>query len=71
MARTAAAGRGGEGGDLPDGVIPLRPENQDPRAGCTVTGCLWVVVVFFAVALIALVIGLAVRMWITPSLPRI
>lgn len=65
--------RGGEGWEreeLPDGVIPLRPETRDQRAGCTVTGCLYFVVILFAVALIALVVGLAVRMWITPAMPR-
>jgi hypothetical protein len=65
-----AAGRGEEEHDLPDGVIPFPPETREERAGCTVTGCLYLVVVLFALALIALVVGLAVRMWITPALPR-
>lgn len=56
--------------DLPEGVIPLRAEKGEGKAGCTVTGCLYFVVLLFAVALVALVVGLAVRMWITPAIPR-
>lgn len=56
--------------ELPDGVIPLHPEARRERAGCRVTGCLYGVVFLFAILLIALVVGLAVRMWITPAVPR-
>jgi hypothetical protein len=60
-----------EGGDdLPQGVLPLPRTTKDPGAGCRVTGCLYGVSLLFALALIALVIGLMVRMWITPSMPR-
>lgn len=63
---------GGDDFEVPDGVIPLHPERKPERAGCGVTGCLYGVVILFAVALIALIIGLAVRMWITPAvMPRI
>lgn len=43
----------------------------EERAGCTVTGCLYAAAILFAVALVALVIGLVVRVWITPPMPRI
>ena len=69
MAETRA-GSGREGDELPDGVIPLHPEARKAPSGCLVTGCLNSVVVLFAILLIALLIGLAVRMWITPSMPR-
>lgn len=65
-----AESRGGDEHELPDGVIPLRREPVDPRPGCRLTGCLYGMVVLFAVALVALVVGLLVRMWITPSMPR-
>lgn len=62
----------GDDYELPDGVIPLRPESgRSERAGCRVTGCLYGVVVLFAIALVALVVGLLVRMWITPALPQV
>jgi hypothetical protein len=67
-----ADARGNDEYELPDGVIPLRPEgDRSERAGCRVTGCLYGVVVLFAIALLALVVGLLVRMWITPAVPRI
>ncbi len=62
--------RGEDEHELPDGVIPLRREAADPRPGCRLTGCLYGMVVLFAVALAALLVGLLVRMWVTPSLPR-
>jgi hypothetical protein len=59
----------GREAELPDGVIPLGAA-ESQRSACAVTGCLYAVTVFFAVALIALVVGLAIRMWITPVMPR-
>jgi hypothetical protein len=69
MANGGRRGRGGES-ELPDGVVPLPREADDRPAGCTVVGCLYGVSILFAILLIALVVGLAVRMWITPSMPR-
>jgi hypothetical protein len=69
MAERGEEGRDPGAEELPDGFIPL-PRERDPRAGCRVTGCLYGMVILFAVLLIVLVIGLAVRMWITPAMPR-
>jgi hypothetical protein len=69
--RMRGDGGGEDEGGLPDGVIPLRREPPPSRwTGCGVTGCLGSVTVLFAILLIALLIGLAVRMWITPAMPR-
>ena len=60
-----------EPGDLPPGVKPIPPEAYKGPGGCGFTGCMYAVMIFAAIALVLLVIGLLTRQWIVPPVvPR-
>ena len=54
---------------LPDGVIPLPREPVRGPGGCGFVGCMNGVMIFFAVALVVMLIVLAFRIWIAPPPP--
>lgn len=58
--------------EAPDGMPemkPIPPEMYKGPGGCGFTGCMYAMMVFFAVALVLLVIGLLTREWIVPLTP--
>ena len=60
------AGEGGEWTDLSRGMKPIPPEYYRGPGGCGFTGCMYAIMVFAAIALVLLVIGLLTREWIVP-----
>jgi hypothetical protein len=54
--------------DLPDGVVPL-PREGRPPGGCGLRGCLYGMVVLFALLLLALVVIALLRPWPRPVVP--
>ena len=63
--------RDGVDAEMPDGARPLPPEFRKGPGGCGFTGCMYGVMVLFAVALILLLIALFTRIWITTPMPRV
>ncbi|HEX6911114.1 MAG TPA: hypothetical protein VF142_12000 [Longimicrobium sp.] len=45
---------------------PIPPEMYRGPGGCGFTGCMWAVMIFAALALVLLVVGLLTREWIVP-----
>lgn len=45
---------------------PIPPEMYKGPGGCGFTGCMYAIMVFAAIALVLLVIGLLTREWIVP-----
>lgn len=69
MAETDETRAGGDRdlpGDLPEGTKPIPPEMYKGPGGCGFTGCMYAVMIFAALALVLLVIGLLTREWIVP-----
>lgn len=60
-----------EDGGPPEGARPLPPEFRKGPGGCGFTGCMYGVMVLFALALILLLIALFTRIWITTPMPRV
>ena len=57
--------------ELPEGVKAIPPEAYQRPGGCGFTGCMYAVMIFAAIALLLLVIGLLTRQWIVPTVnPR-
>ncbi len=58
------------GGDAPADEMPefkpIPPEMYKGPGGCGFTGCMYAVMIFAALALTLLVIGLLTREWMTP-----
>lgn len=52
--------------NLPDGIVKLPPEPQSSEPGCGLRGCLYGVMVLFALLLAAMVIIALFRVWHTP-----
>ena len=48
---------------------PATGVDATPPGGCGFTGCMWMVMIVFAVLLALLVFGLLTRVWIAPPLP--
>lgn len=65
------SGAGEPGGARPRRVVPVREvdfrEMEKGPGGCGLTGCLYGMVGFFALLLIAMVVILLTRVWITPA----
>lgn len=55
--------------DLPE-MKPIPPEMYKGPGGCGFTGCMYILMIFAAVALALLVLGLLTREWIVPVVPR-
>lgn len=51
--------------DLPDGIIPLPPE-EEPRTGCGLLGCLYGTMIVFSLLLLAMVALALLRRWQVP-----
>lgn len=49
---------------------PIPPEMYKGPGGCGFTGCMYTVMIFAALALALLIIGLLTREWIVPVVPR-
>lgn len=57
--------------ELPPGMKPIPPEAYKGPGGCGFTGCMYAVMIFAAIALALLVIGLLTRQWTVPPVsPR-
>lgn len=56
--------------NLPDGIVKLPPEPQNTAPGCGLRGCLYGVMVLFALLLAAMVIIALFRVWQTPVMMR-
>ena len=54
--------------DLPE-MKPIPPEMYKRPGGCGFTGCMYAVMIFAALALALLVIGLLTREWMVPLQP--
>jgi hypothetical protein len=52
--------------NLPDGIVKLPPEPRDAAPGCGLRGCLYGVMILFALLLAAMVIIALFRVWQTP-----
>lgn len=67
---------GAEEGDeqpepLPEGMKPIPPEYYRGPGGCGFTGCMYAAMIFAAIAILLLVIGLLTREWPVPPIsPR-
>ncbi|HWK89627.1 MAG TPA: hypothetical protein VNP72_06510 [Longimicrobium sp.] len=55
--------------DLPEGMVPLPREYRRGPGGCGFSGCMYAVMIFFALALAAMVILALTRNWPTPAIP--
>lgn len=65
----AGAAREPDAGAPPDETPefkPIPPEMYKGPGGCGFTGCMYAVMIFAALALILLVIGLLTREWLVP-----
>ena len=49
---------------------PIPPEMYKGPGGCGFTSCLWILMIFAALAMVILVIGLLTREWMVPIAPR-
>ena len=57
--------------ELPEEMKPISPEMYRRPFGCGFTGCMYAAMIFAAIALVLLVIGLLTREWIVPGVsPR-
>ena len=63
--RKEGAAGGGEWTDL-QGMKPIPPEYYQRPGGCGFTGCMYAAMIFAAIALVLLVIGLLTRVWTVP-----
>lgn len=65
------AGAGDQPDTLPQGMKPIPPEMYKGPGGCGFTGCMYAVMIFAALALALLIIGLLTREWMVPAtVPR-
>lgn len=55
--------------EMPE-MKPIPPEMYKGPGGCGFTGCMYILMIFAAVALALLVLGLLTREWIVPVVPR-
>jgi hypothetical protein len=68
---TRGVGDDGEWTDLPPGTKAIPPEYYKRPGGCGFTGCMYAAMIFAALAIVFLVIGLLTREWIVPPVsPR-
>ncbi|MBW3571191.1 MAG: hypothetical protein KY467_08795 [Gemmatimonadetes bacterium] len=56
----------GDWTDLSPEVKPIPPEYYGRPGGCGFTGCMYAAMIFAAIALVLLVIGLLTRVWMVP-----
>lgn len=63
----ATRGVGDADGPAPEPEFkPIPPEMYKGPGGCGFTGCMYAIMIFAAVALVLLVIGLLTREWLVP-----
>lgn len=55
-----------DGPDALPEMKPIPPEMYKGPGGCGFTGCMWAIMIFAALALVLLVIGLLTREWLVP-----
>ena len=63
---TRGTGEAEEWTDLEPGMKPIPPEYYKRPGGCGFTGCMYAAMIFAALAIILLVIGLLFREWTVP-----
>lgn len=66
-ARREDAGGAGDGGEEPGAIQWVEAKDS---AGCGVTGCLYGAAALFVLLLLAMVVIVLTRIWITPAVVR-